>query len=202
MVGEELFPRPGELVLVPWGLEEMPGVVIEVFATGLGERAVVRLLGENDPDATVTVPADSLTPASGISRGISSRIDTAAFESQVRAAIRRAATELHVEIDEEPSPDREADVVLNNGPREIEVQIKYFSMNRLSTDTISAVAGYASATGRPTIIVANAGLTKQAENRLRYLNSRRQSAWFIRWTGSPDYERLRSTIQEALTSSR
>jgi hypothetical protein len=48
-------------------------------------------------------------------------------------------------------------------------------------------------------MIANAGPTKSAEDRLHYLNSRSQSTWFIRWTDRPsDYERLRDAIRQAL----
>ncbi len=73
MVSDDIFPRRGERVLVPWGLEEFLGEVVEVYSTGLGDRAVVRVVGANDLGATVTVPADSLTPVAGPTRGISPR---------------------------------------------------------------------------------------------------------------------------------
>jgi hypothetical protein len=197
MVSENIFPRPGERVLVPWGLEEVLGEVIEVYSTGLGDKAVVRVLGESDADTTVTVPADILIPAAGRARGVSPRIDEMTFRDEVTGALREATDELHVALFDQELPDRGIDAVIIAGRGQVAIQIKYFAINRLPSDSIAAIAGYARSS-RPVIVIANAGLTRDASSRLERINHSRQIVWFIRWTGHEDYSRLLRAINQAV----
>jgi len=197
MVDDDIFPRPGERVLVPWGLEEVLGEVIEVFPTGLGDRALVRIIESSDPDATVTVPADSLTPVGGLTHGMSPRIDHLTFANQVKNAISRTANEMGLSRLSQSRLDRGADAILTTGARQVAIQIKEFARGPLSSDTIAVLAGYA-IPRRPVIMIANTGLTASADERLRRINRPRQMVWFVRWTGESDYGRLESAIRQAL----
>jgi hypothetical protein len=197
MVNEDIFPRPGERVLVPWGLEEVLGEVVEVYSTGLGDRAVVRVIDAGSSDTTVTVPADSLTPAAGRTHGMSPRIDRLAFVSEVNTAVMQAARELGLSPVHHEQLDRGIDAVPSSKKRQVAIQMKHFTEGRLSSDSIAALTAYASSV-LPVIIIANAGLTKAAEERLRYNNRIRQTTWFVRWTSDADYVRLKSAIREAL----
>jgi hypothetical protein len=199
MVKGEIFPRPGERVLVPWGLEEVLGEVVEIYSTGLGDRAVVHLLDSSDPDATVTVPADSLVPASGPTRGISTRLDAVGFENRVLEAIRQVARMLEVKLYERREIDRGIDAIISNKRREVAIQIKYFATNRLPSDAIATLMAYASPR-RPVVVIANAGLTAAAAERLERINRSVQIVWFLRWTNESDISPLLDTIQEALAS--
>jgi hypothetical protein len=196
MVNENTFPAPGEHVLIPWGLEEVLGEVIEVYSTGLGDKAVVRVLGTSDPEATVTVPADSLTPATGRTRGMSPRIDDMAFRNEITNALSQAVAEVGLALVNQRMPDRGIDTAIIAGQRLIAVQVKFFETNRVSTDAIAAIAGYATR-ARPVIVIANAGLSAGANERLEHINHRRQVVWFIRWTGQADYVQLVEAIKQA-----
>jgi hypothetical protein len=201
MVNEDIFPRPGERVLVPWGLEEVLGEVVEVYKTGLGDRAVVRLIDVGGSDTTVTVPADSLTPAIVRTHGLSPRIDQIAFVSEVDAAVMQAARELGLSPVHHEQLDRGIDAVLSFKKRQVAIQMKHFIEGRLSSDNIAALTAYASSV-LPVIIIANAGLTQAAEERLRHNNRFRQTTWFVRWTSDADYVRLKDAIREALNLNR
>lgn len=91
MVSEYSEPSVGDRVLVPWGLEEILGEVVEIHRTGLGPRAKVRVV--EDPDGpTVTVPLDSIVVAGGPDRRV--ELANAAFaasnyEEEVDQAIER-----------------------------------------------------------------------------------------------------------------
>lgn len=197
MVSENTFPRLGERVLVPWGLEEILGEVVEVYSTGLGDKAVVRVLGEADADTTVTVPADILIPATGRARGMSPRINETTFRNEVTNALHEATYELGVALVDQGLPDRGIDAVITAGRRQAAIQIKYFRINRLPSDSIAAIAGYASPS-RPVTVIANAGLTEDASKRLEHINHPRQIIWFVRWTSHEDYSRLLEAIKQAV----
>jgi hypothetical protein len=201
MVNGDVFPQPGERVLVPWGLEEVLGEVVEVYTTGLGDRAVVRLIDAGDLDTTVTVPADSLTPATGRTHGLSPRIDQIAFVTEVNTAVINAARELGLSPVHHEQLDRGIDAVLSSRKRQVAIQMKHFTGARLSSDNIAALTAYASSV-LPVIIIANVGLTTAAEERLRHNNRLHRATWFVRWTGDADYVRLKDAIREALHLSR
>jgi hypothetical protein len=197
MVNESTSPKPGERVLVPWGLEEVLGEVVEVYSTGLGDRAVVRVIDADDSDTTVTVPADSLTPATGRKHGAPPRIDRLAFVNQVNAAVMAAAHELGLSPVHHDRLDRGVDAVLSSKKRQVAIQMKHFVEGRVSSDSIAALTAYASS-ALPVIIVANVGLTKAAGERLRHNNRFRQTTWFVRWKSDTDYVLLKNAIREAL----
>ena len=201
MVNENFFPRPGERVLVPWGLEEVLGEVVEVYPTGLGDRAVVRVIDAGDSDTTVTVPADSLTPATRRTHGISPRIERLAFVNEVNAAVMAAAHDLGLSPVHHDHLDRGVDAVLSSRKRDVAIQIKHFVEGGVSSDSIAALTAYASAV-LSVIIIANTDLTKAAEERLRYNNRFRQTTWFVQWTSDADYAGLKKVIREALHLDR
>ena len=60
MVSKSGQPRVGDRVLVPWGLDEVLGEIVEVYSTGLGPRVRVRMV-DNPDGPTVTLPLDSVT---------------------------------------------------------------------------------------------------------------------------------------------
>lgn len=197
MVNEDVSPRPGERVFVPWGLEELLGEVVEVYATGLGDRAVVRVIGGPDPDMTVTVNADSLTPASGHSRGMSARVDAFAFQARIDGVIRTAVKELGLSLVHHERLDRGIDAVISSGGRQVAVQIKYSMQNRLPSDAVAVLTAYASA-DLPVVIVANVGLSTAASERLKHNNRIHRTIWFVRWTDDIDNIHVKDAIRQAL----
>lgn len=200
MVTEQSFPSPGDRVLVPWGLTEELGEVVEVYLTGLGERAVVRMLNFPDPENTVTVPADTLIRAEGPTTDFAPRIETAAFERHALSELKHVAREAGATIREESHLDRGVDAFLDDGLHQVIVQVKYFPSGRVSSDTISTLGGYTHHR-RPVILVTNADLTKAALDNLRRLNKLNRLAWFVRWTGPDDKEALRRAVRGAFKAS-
>jgi hypothetical protein len=197
VVSEQAFPASGDRVLVPWGLEEVMGEVVEVYATGLGDKAVVRLLGFSDSNATVTVPADSLIRAEGPSGGMSPRIEAMQFEHEILSAVQGIAGDIGASMIDQGHLDRGIDAVVNLGTRDVAIQVKYFGSGRVPSDTISVVAAYARTTF-PLILVTNADLTRATLDRWRNINKKKKIVWFVRWSGPPSYIELRQDIQEAL----
>jgi hypothetical protein len=59
--------RIGDLVLIPWGLDEVRGIVAEVYGPALDRRVVVALTPELsswvvDEPTTVAMPAEVVRP--------------------------------------------------------------------------------------------------------------------------------------------
>jgi hypothetical protein len=187
VVDSDSFPRPGDKVLVPWGLEELVGLVVDVYSTGLGDQAVVNLADTGDPPSTVTVPADSLRRAGGISPGMSPRIDAMAYEHGVIAAIRRIAARLSLQVATSGGWDSGVDAVLlpQSNSQRVAVQVKFFGSGRVSSDVVAVLVGYAGSVG-PMILIANGDLTSAASEHLRHSRRRKLPAWFVRWNGPDD----------------
>lgn len=59
-------PSVGDHVLVSWGLEEVPGVVIDVYGTGVLARAMVHVAipgaGDSDDGEAFSLPFGALRP--------------------------------------------------------------------------------------------------------------------------------------------
>jgi hypothetical protein len=181
---------------VPWGLDEVLGELVGIYETGLGPRAVVRLLSHDDPEATVTVPADALRePGRASSRP--SLDDARTFERHLLRALHRIANALHAEFSES-APDSRFDAILRRRSLRVVVEAKFFPEDVLvGSDTISGLAGYAG-TSRRVLLVTNQLLTEAAHKRLRELQRRRTQIWHSRWRGPQDDKELIATISSAL----
>jgi hypothetical protein len=196
-VVEKLFPQPGDRVLVPWGLEEVLGEVVEVYPTGLGDHAVVRLLGSGDLEATVTIPADSLRRAEGISSGMSPRLDAIAYERNVISAINHLITNTGLVLRDADPRDSGADAILTDGRGQLAIQAKFVSSGRVSSDIILVAAGYASAV-RPLILVTNGDLSSGASEQLQHIRRRKIPTWYVRWNSQSDNTELFNVIWSGL----
>ncbi len=120
-----------------------------------------------------------------------------AFKDAVRNAVRQSASEMGLGMLDSSEIDRGVDAVITDGRRQVAVQIKFFERDRVPSDAIAVLAGYASP-ARPVIVIGNAGLTNAAAERLRHINRPRQTIWFIRWTKDDGYTRLQHAIKQAL----
>jgi hypothetical protein len=127
-------PPIGSRVLVRWGLDVVPGVVVDRYGSGSGERLVVRLDQPVDPteDATtVTVPlSDVETPDQAAEPDPpGSWVAYAQYERQVRKAIdrsiRRAARRLSVVTIEAGDRDRRFDYMIHLSHGRILVEVKF-----------------------------------------------------------------------------
>lgn len=163
MVNENQVAAVGDRVLVPWGLDEIEGEIVEVYITGLGPRARVRL--DDEDGSTVTVPLDSLLlhrPRTRTASGLE-------YERQVGSALRRASTELNLSGSDLSSIDTGADLEFALGKRRLLVQVKnYAGAGRVSTDAILTVAGLAD-NHTAVLLVADVPLAPTARQRLEQL---------------------------------
>ena len=190
MVSEYSEPSVGDRVLVPWGLEEILGEVVEIHRTGLGPRAKVRVV--EDPDGpTVTVPLDSIVVAGGPDRRV--ELANAAFaasnyEEEVDQAIERIVSMLNGRLPNlaarrfyDFSVDPAADFEVRFGKRRLLIEAKYYAaQGRVTTDTVLTYAGLADRlTG--VLLVANGLLAPPAEQRVQQLWSHRTYVSFARW---------------------
>jgi Restriction endonuclease len=177
--------------------------VVDVYSTGLGDQAVVSLADTGDPPSTVTVPADSLRRAGGISPGVSARLDAMAYENQVISAVRRVGSELDIQVATDRGWDNGVDAVLlsTTSAARVAMQVKFFSSGRVSSDVVAVLVGYAGSVG-PMILVTNGDLTSAAAEHLRQSRRRKLSAWYVRWNGPDDDAELASAIGAAIKVRR
>lgn len=195
MVNGHWEPVVGDRVLVPWGLDEVEGEVVEVYGTGLGPRVKVRLADDAE-GATVTLPLDSLSR-------VTERRDSATapggmdYERLVGAALRLAATELNLRVESTPS-DVPADLQFSLGKRRVLVEVKHFAgRGSVSTDTVLTVAGLADRR-TAVLLVADVPLAASAKQRLEQLWRGESRVWFVQWRGSADDKALRAAFSRLL----
>ncbi|GAA4293005.1 hypothetical protein [Mycobacterium paraffinicum] len=203
MVNQHGEPGVGDRVMVSWGLEEAYGEIVEVYSTGLGPRAQVRLL--DDPEGpTVVLPLDSLTPAS--LREDIDEIETAAasqaYERSVDSALDRiipTLSRLHPEIRVrrfyDLNFDSAADFELRFDKRRVLIDAKHYRRPEIlvSTDMVLTVAGLTDAsTGA--LLVSNSRLAPTAFQRLEQLWDSRMRVWFAQWRTQRDDKQLRAAL--------
>jgi hypothetical protein len=192
MVNDDMELRVGDRVLVPWGLDEVEGQITEIYNTGLGPRAQVKLNGDFN-DETVVVPLDSLQPKGY--RRVGNRLSAEDYEKRVGAALIRLIQRLEVAGRSIPSRDKAADFELKLGSHRVLVEAKYYSSKqRVSTDTVLTVAGLADAkTGA--LLISNVPLAAAAHERLDRLWNRHTRASFVQWQSQQDDAELLAALR-------
>lgn len=200
MVSAYNEPAVGDRVLIPWGLEEVLGEVVEVYRTGLGPRAKIRVV--DDPDGpTVTVPLDSVTAEGepgGRVEAATAAAAAANYEAHLDAALERVLMDLKrrrpdlnarriYDLNIHPAADFE----VRFGKRRLLIEARYSAtQKRVTTDTVLTYAGLAeSFTG--VLLVANTPLASTAEHRLEQLWGHRTFISFARWRSPADDRQLR-----------
>lgn len=202
MVSKPSQFRVGDRVLVPWGLDDVLGEIVEVYVTGLGPRVRVRMV--DDPDGpTITLPLDSVT-----AEGTREEVDRAAafadsreYEERIEAALDRCIQilnvrhpRLKVRRNHNPRPDSPTDFELLFGKRRLLVEAKHYAAHQgVSTDTILTYAGLAEfSTG--VLLVANVRLTSPAAQRLEQLWAHGRHLRFALWRSDSDDGQLRKAL--------
>lgn len=200
-------PSVGDRVIVPWGLEEVLGEVVEVYSTGFGDRAKVRVV--DDPDGpTVSVPIDSLITASESESKVAAAVvaaNAAAYEEQVESALGRCIATLrkrNPNLEARPyydfGVDHATDFEWRFGKRRLLIEAKYSESRRhVSTDTILTFAGLTDPF-KGVLLVANANLAPPAAQRIEQLWHHRTYVRFALWRDSKDDARLRDAVQQFL----
>src|ERR1700733_7921820 len=198
----------GQSVSVPWGLDELEGTIVRIYSTGLGKRVVVAVrvpgTGDEDDEATLTLPIESVEPRDTAARApaVGAWVAAAAYERAVSDALHRVASELGREAEiSEADPDQGIDLVLHSGQSVVFAQLKYLSSrSRLGPEAIDRALAFASQTDAPFMLVSNVNLALSARNRFRESEVPRKFS-LVKWRGAEDDDDLRSELRLLLAYS-
>jgi hypothetical protein len=196
----------GQLVSVPWGLDELEGTVLRIYDTGIGQRVVVavRVPGadEDGEDTTLTLPADAVEPIDKISHRPQpgAWVSAHAYERDVANAIRRivSRTTQNAEVSESAA-DQGADLVVHSDQSTVVVETKYTSSrSRLSAKEIDRALMIASRTSAPFMLVTNVSLAPSAFSRFHEGGVPKKFS-LVKWRGPEDDASLESELRLLLS---
>jgi hypothetical protein len=190
----------GQLVSVPWGLDELEGTVLRIYSTGIGERVVVavHVPGASEDETTLTLPIESVEPIGNVPHRLppGAWVAARAYERAVANALLRVASEIaeNVEVSE-PETDQGIDLVLHSGQSTVLAQAKYASSrSRLSAKEVDRALTVASRATAPFILVTNVDLAQSARNRFHESETPRRFG-LVKWRGPEDDADLKSELQ-------
>lgn len=185
----------GDRVLVPWGFDEIVGEVIQMYPTGLGDRAVVRLAGDDETSGeTVTVPADSLVLAAAADHP--EQVDPRRYQAAIRNTLMTWLSSAMVHEQLTHGQDQ-VDFAVDVNGKLVLVEAKSKSTSRrVTSDDILAASGLARH-GTPIVLVSNGELTRDAASRLRDLLVHQLPVYFVQWRGSEDDTALKTALMKA-----
>jgi restriction endonuclease len=196
----------GERVRVPWGLDKLEGVVVDVYETGSGRRVVVEVSlpgRSDDPDevTTIALPEEAVETLRQGSTAISpgAWVTGLRYERSVGEALERLASEVldrgqvfegHRRSDQgvdflllgEPRPIV-VEVKTSRPPREITVSDLRKLLGRLRSETFPGKA--------VVLLVTDQKLTPDAEE---FLNNTARLR-VVRWRDSRDDSRLAAALK-------
>jgi primosomal protein N' len=116
-----LSPNIGDRVVVPWGLDEIEGIVVNKYGSLLSERVVVSIaLSEVDETEEVVFPVDAVRLISTESiRSAGTWRSQASYLRNFADAFRRAVPNADIELEPLSSSGRRADMIatLKSGQR-------------------------------------------------------------------------------------
>jgi hypothetical protein len=205
MVNPQQEPTVGDRVWVPWGLEDIEGEILDVYPSGLGVRARVRLV-EHEEESIVTVPLDTLVkldtlPTGRERHGSEYERRGNEYEQIVHEALAEALASLDPLAEMFDPRDRGVDAVLRSKNRTLYVQMKSYPPGRkVSSDAVSAAAGLVDRRASA-LLITNEPLTKEASRRLDILHRNRKPIWHVLWRGPEDNKRLALVTRRALAGS-
>ena len=182
---------------MPWGMEDIEGEIIDVYVSGLGPRARVRLVQHQD-ESIVTVPLDTLVRVGASSAG--GRVQKAhEYEQMVRAALSETLDALDPSSKIIEPPDKGVDAAFQSKNRTLFVQVKsYAPGHKVSSDAVAAAAGLVDRRSSA-LLVTNVPLTIEARRRLEHLHHNRKSIWHVLWRGPDDNTHLATQTRHALS---
>lgn len=209
------IPEVGQKVMVPWGLDVLPGTVVRTYDSGSGTRVVVRVevpgvsLGDIE-DVTATLPLDALVAAQG-SAGQASPgqwVHGQAYEREVLAHIglmlRRIEFErgINLSINRQSADYRGVDfLVTSSDNKVIAGEIKYFT--RRQSISLSVIGDLLLRMERgkvPLILISNTSLSRAAADNLRQTDTHGRFHWIL-WRGERDNDALERTIISLLSDA-
>jgi uncharacterized protein len=196
VVGVPDYAKPGDRVMVPWGFEEVEGEVVDVYPTGLGPRAIVRIDLVSGDETTVTLPIDALLP---MGREASAAVGSSSeYEEAVRSALRRTARLLGVAIDDAKRSRTAVDLLLSASDMQVAVTIKHYSSSRqVPSDVIAALSGLTREI-HGVLLITNVPLSDLASSRLDDYRHRGVNMQHAHWRNSRDDSRLERVTARAV----
>lgn len=207
-------PEIGQSVLVPWGLDVLPGTVIRVYNSGAGPRVVVRIdvpgvSGAEIEDVTVTLPVDALEQEGerGSSAAPGEWVHAQAYERELVAHITlmlrsmEQGSGMHLTISNRHygSDDQIDFTIQTRDGWMIDCEAKY-SKRLVGLSSISRLLSTTEKRLVPVLFITNIGLSGPAANELRNADTQGKLNWVL-WRGERDNTALEQTILSLLPKS-
>lgn len=196
----------GLSVFVRWGLDLVPGVIVDRYDTGSVGRVVVRLDPQNtdeDEPPTVTVPTTEVYPATDVGEvdPPGSWVHSVSYERDVQRALSRVLSQLKRAGSLERSVsagDRAHDLVVDLGDAQLILEVKYRRDGVFAEEHADQVARQLErAPGTTKLVVSNARFPGASVRRLS-----EDRIVPITWRAKEDDPRLAEALAEAVTAQR
>lgn len=139
-------PNIGDRVRIPWGVDVLDGIVVEIQTTTMGSRAVVQVdlpgaVEEDGAPATVTLPLSALQPADwwpDATGRIGGWAAYASYERHVLAAFERIlANRKNIRFAyPRHGMDRGYDLLIEAPEGVVAVEMKYYARRRTQTGQV------------------------------------------------------------------
>lgn len=209
---DEIEFIPGQRVSVPWGLDVVDGTVVSVSGEGPNRRVVVRVTPSEPDDETesliMTFRARDLEGAAteANEHRPGSWLFAKEYEDRLRIALRQLLDQLPAAPSSTSQPNLvedagEGDFVLKAAGRRLLVEAKALRGRELQPDMLEKfwrqVVKYQSPQA---LLVTNANLSKNAQQRLRELHDSGVDLRIVRWFSSEDNDALGEAIGRILVS--
>lgn len=210
-------PQVGDRVRVPWGLDLLDGLVIDVDAGGARERAVVQVdlpgASADDGPATVTLPMDALRPADwwpNQGDPVGGWAATASYERHVLAAIDSQLSRRPEVIFTKPGErgDGGFDLLATTPNGKLVVIVKYFFRPRIQTGQMRQLAHSLRRSvehvhdARYALIVTNVSVgSRLIDQQIRDTVNSSIPVRLVRWRSSDDDATLEHAIEGLLGES-
>lgn len=207
--------EPGDRVSVPWGLDVVSGVVVQVRGGGPSRRIVVSVdLGDLEDDQNpqlITFPEEALEEATQLAADRKPGAWASAYRYEQDVLNILSSLLRHWDID----PDRHLhisshdhaydvgpDFTLNLGDRVLLIEAKASTSGKLSRETIDRLWDHAR-TLHPIIafLVTNGDLDSSALRRLQDIAQNGPEIKVVKWRSSQDNEALSNAIREVLEAA-
>jgi hypothetical protein len=190
----------GQLVSVPWGLDEVEGTVLSVYGTGTGERVVVsvRIPGGSEDDVTLTLAADSVEPIDNVAHRPQQGtwVAARAYERAVAKALRRITPDIAQDAEiSEPTADQGIDLLIHSSQSTVMIEAKYVSSrSRLPAKEVERALRIASREKTPFILISNVSVAPSARSLFNEDKTPRKFS-LVKWRGPEDDASLKSELR-------
>jgi hypothetical protein len=201
-----LSPEIGDRVVVPWGLDEIDGVVVNKYGSSLSERVVVSIaLSEVNETEEIAFPVDAVRLISTENaRSAGSWRSQASYLRNFADAFRRAIPNAEVELEPLSSSGKRADMIATlKGGQRLLIEAKTSRSGR-SSDVRLAIAQLTAylqlESDRSYGLVVTSFELSDANIRKYSSLVASRNIWVTFWRGREDDLRLKSLLGEILKS--